>query len=65
MTGKVPTHSSVLMVSYVKEVTLKPIKYSVFGLVHIFYVPNVTPQARQYMRLPLTVPINYGIIEMG
>ena len=63
MTGKVPSHRSVLMVSYVKAMTLKPIQYSIFGLAHILNVANVTFQAI-YEIVALIVPMHYGITDM-
>ena len=64
MAGKMLSHSSVQMVTYVKEMTLKPIYYSVLILTHILNMTNVTFQAI-YKIFALSVLIHYGMIGMG
>ena len=45
MAGKIPCHCSVLGVFDVKEMTLRPIKYFVFGLTYIFDITDNAFQA--------------------
>ena len=61
MDGKMPSCSSVFMISYVKEMTLKPIYYSVFKLAHILNVASVTFQAI-YEIIALVFPMHYNVI---
>ena len=60
--GKVPGHGSGLMVSYVREMTLKPIKYF-FSSTHILNVSNVAFQTI-YEIIALAVPMHYIAIGM-
>ena len=43
--SKMPFHISIFVTSEVKEPTLKPIKYSVSGLIHIPDMTNIAFQA--------------------
>ena len=63
MAGKVPSHGSVLMISYVKDMTLKPILYAVLSWTHIIDVVHVTFQAISEI-IGLAVPLHYGVIGM-
>ena len=63
LAGKVPTHNSIIMLSYVKEMTLKPTQYSIFSLAYILNMANVTFQAI-YQIIPQTVTIIYGITQV-
>ena len=45
MAGKMPCYCSVFVVSDVKEMTLKSIKYSVLGLTYILHMVDIAFQA--------------------
>ena len=63
MLGKIPSHSSVLFLFYIRDMTLKHFQFSTFSLAHIPYMANITFQAI-YEIIALTVPMHYGVIEI-